>query len=125
MKILATLLAATALAACSSEPAPEPTPEATETAAAQSAAEPGTYDVTRADGTRYITTINADGTFSTIENGKEAVTGKVEVVDGRSCFTRDEAGAKAVCYTRGSDNPDGTFSTTPDGEPPVIVKKTA
>lgn len=103
-----------ALAACS-KPA-EVAPEATETAAAAPAAAasgavPGAYDVTEADGTKSVTTLNADGTYvDTDAAGKETAKGKWATEEGKTCFTPD-GGAKE-CYTDGAPGADGTFTAT-------------
>jgi hypothetical protein len=124
MNKLAILLAATAMAACSSEPAPEPSPTPSETAAASDA--PGTYEITTKDGTKLTATINADGTYADMD-----ATGKViehgtwaEQDDGQNCFTpaADSEGDKQ-CYSNSEPAADGTFTATPNVGDPLTVKK--
>ncbi len=101
-----------ALAACS-KPA-EVAPAATETAAAPApvaSATPGSYDVTAPDGTKSVSTLNADGSYvDTDAAGKETAKGKWATEDSKTCFTPD-GGAKE-CYTDSVPAADGSFTAT-------------
>lgn len=124
MKTFAMLLAATALAACSSEPAEEAveTPAATETAAAGDLT--GTYEVTRPDGTGMTVAVKADGTYTESAGGKVLEEGTWSQTDGKSCFTPTEDPENRVfCYANSAPSADGTFTLTPDEGEALTVKK--
>jgi uncharacterized cupin superfamily protein len=122
MKKLAILLAATAFAGCSSEPAPEPSPTPSATATVSSTV--GTYDVTAADGTKFTAAINADGTYAdTAADGAVQESGTWAETDGKTCFTPTEG--EVQCYTLGEPAEDGSVVATPDKGDPVTIKKTA
>lgn len=125
MKTVLVLAAATlALTACSkkTETVVEPTATTTVTVEAPSpvANQPatgsmaGTYEMTRADGTRTTLTVKPDGNFTQIENGKETA-GTWRMDGAKSCF--DPAGDPTeVCYTSSAPAADGSFKiTAPDG----------
>lgn len=127
MKRFAILLAATAFAACSSEPAEEAaeTPAAEETTAASDM--PGSYEITQADGTKLTATVLADGTYTDRDaNGQVVEHGTWATTDGKECFTpaADSAG-EPTCYTVSEPAEDGTMTATPDGGEPITVKKIA
>lgn len=83
----------------------------------------GTYEVTRADGTKVTETINADGTYVDVANGKETK-GTWRMDGAKACF--DEAGDVAeVCYTTSAPAADGSFQVSgPDGKVVSTVRKT-
>jgi hypothetical protein len=124
MKKIAMLLAATALAACSSEPAPEPSPSSSETEEVSEM--PGNYELTMADGTKLTATINADGTYSDMDASGAVIEHGTwsEEADGQTCFTpaADSEGAKQ-CYSNSEPAADGTFTATPNEGEALQVKK--
>lgn len=110
--------AALALTACSkTEETAVETPAATDTAMATPAATTqaatgnmaGKYEVTMADGKKMTSTINADGTYVDVMDGKE-MKGTWRMDGAKSCF--DEEGDVAeVCYTTSAPKADGSFET--------------
>lgn len=137
-KLLAVSAACLALAACgkSETPAAEATtaatPEATATAASAPTTDPalaaamaGTYEVKLADGRVVMETINADGTFVDMIDGKELQRGTWRQDNEKTCF--DPAGdAPEACYTGGVAGPDGSFETRDDkGNVYSTVRKVA
>jgi streptogramin lyase len=120
MKRLAILLAMTALAACSSEPAPEPSPTPSETATVSSTV--GTYEVTAVDGTKFTAAVNADGTYTdTAADGTVMESGTWADTDGKTCFTPTEG--EVQCYALGEPAEDGSVIATPDKGDAVTIKK--
>lgn len=132
MKTLFVLTAATlALAGCSKKTETTIEPTATETVAVETAAPAatqaptgsmaGTYEMTRADGTRATVNVKADGSFTEVSNGKE-IAGTWRMDGAKSCF--DPAGDPAeACYTNGTPAADGSFtSTAPDGKVTTVRK---
>ena len=100
-------------------------PDVTAPMVTANGSEPGTYDVTAADGTKSTSTLNADGTYQdTAADGSVTATGKWTVTDGKTCFDPDGDEA-ATCYTETAPGADGTFTATPDEGDPVTVKKAA
>lgn len=133
MKKIILLAAVSALSACGSKPAD---PAATDTAAntvetpAPATSAPatgsmvGTYEMTSPDGTIITETINADGTYVDVAEGKETRgTWRMEGESG--CF--DPAGdAPEICYTTTAPAADGSFTTkAPDGTTMTVRKTTA
>ena len=112
-------MATLALAACS-KPAPSPDAAATasaaasETPAAAALPAPGKYESTSADGkTKSVTTVNANGTYSTSVGGGLPTAGIISLVDGKVCM--DPSGkAPAACYTNSTPAADGSFTSTDD-----------
>lgn len=119
------------LAACSERQevaAPEAATEAMPAEAAATPAAgggvPGTYDVTLADGTKRVATLNADGTFERKDGDKEAVKGTWVAKGNQSCFD-PEGEAPETCNTRGPAAADGSFeSTDPQGAVSKVVPRT-
>jgi hypothetical protein len=125
-------MTALALAACSQRT--ETTTEAAPTAAATMAEAPsptsnqaptgsmaGQYEITMADGTRMTETINADGTYVDVVDGKET-RGRWRMDGARSCFDPDGA-APEECFTSSTPGADGSFKVTgPDGETATVRK---
>ena len=132
MKSLLTLsVAALALASCSKKTdttvvaspndptvAQTPSPMANQ---APNGSMVGTYEMTRANGSKVTLTNNADGTYTMLENGK-TYTGTWRMDGAKSCY--DMTGAEPeVCYTSSPVAADGSFTTTaPDGSS-VTVRK--
>jgi len=121
-----------ALAACGQAAEESDEPATEETAAATPAATPassaGTYEVTTKDGTKFTSTLNADGTYQdTNADGSAGEKGTWEdKPDGTTCFDSEGGDDKVVCYTVGEAAADGTQTATPDdGTDPVTIKKTA
>lgn len=108
-----------------SEEAAAPAETATPVMVTANGSDPGTYEVTAADGTKSTSTLNADGTYQdTAADGTVSATGKWSVVDGKTCFDPD-GDETATCYTETAPGADGTFTATPDEGEPVTVKKAA
>ena len=126
MRIVLTLAAVAALAACS-EPAPESAPADTAEAPAPMVAEgvmPGTYAVTDADGGAATTTINADGTYVDIDAEGTETRGTYVRRDGQDCF--DPEGDEAeMCWTVTTPDADGTFTATSADGTTVTVRPQA
>lgn len=115
------------LAACS--PAPKEEPAAEETAAAEPAAVTtangsvaGTYIVTGPDGSEATSVLNADGTYTDTAADGTVTEGTWAVVDGKTCFTGKEEGAKPVCWTEAAPGEDGSFTATSDTGETVTVR---
>lgn len=116
-----------AITACSQEPteAPAKVPSvepAAPASASGNGSPPGAYQVTAADGTLSITTINADGTYiDSNAQGAVAAEGTYAVVDGKTCFMPITEGATPMCYTESAASPDGSFTATGDDGSVVLV----
>ena len=123
MKKLLVISACVALAACGKSEAPKAeattaaTPAAAATTAATTPTDPalaaamaGTYEMKLADGRVVMETINADGTFVDMIDGKESQRGTWRQDNEKTCF--DPAGdAVEACYTAGQAGADGSFET--------------
>lgn len=129
MKKLLVLTTALALAACNqrTETSVEPTATDTAMAPATTAAQAptgdmaGKYEVTMADGKVMTETINADGTYVDLMDGKET-RGRWRMEGTKSCFDPD-GDAVEVCYTAAPPAADGSFVVTaPDGTKTTIRK---
>ncbi|MFZ1742480.1 MAG: hypothetical protein WAT93_06475 [Pontixanthobacter sp.] len=125
MKKLFVIAGVVALAACSKAEAPVEA-DKTETAAAVAPAEEsmaGTYDVTNADGTTGSTTVDADGNYVDMVDGKETARGTIKVTKGQTCFNSSEKGSAPECWTDGEPAADGSWVSTSDEGVKVTVKK--
>lgn len=128
MKKLAIIAGLGLLAACSepppSEPAAEETVAAPEAPAATTAngSAAGTYTVVTADGTTATSVLNADGTYADTAADGTVAEGTWAVVDGKTCFTGKEEGAKPECWTESAPGEDGSFTATSDSGETVTVK---
>ena len=120
MKKILLLAAVAAVAACS-KPAPAPEADASAVAAASApAAAPmaadgkpsvGNFKITSHDGKIYTEEDKADGTYSTMLDGKVVETGKWAQPDPNTfCFTKDEKDAKEQCNAE--KVVDGKWTTT-------------
>ena len=132
MKTYLILAAATlALTACGSktDADADTTPMATDTAmatpvattAAATGSMAGVYEVTMADGSKMTETINADGTYTDVMDGKET-TGIWRMDGERACF--DPAGdAPETCQTTSAPGADGSFTATRADGTTMTVRK--
>ena len=133
MKKLLVLTTALALAACGqrTETATEATPAAAGATMAEAPSPAsnqaptgnmaGKYEVTMADGKVMTETINADGTYVDLMDGKET-RGRWRMDGARSCFDPDGAEAEQ-CYTSEAPGADGSFTVTgPDGAKTTVRK---
>lgn len=130
MKNLVLFAGCALLAACGErEEAAPPEAAATEAMPAEAAASPavepvtpGSYDVTRPDGTKLVATINADGTYQR-DYGDRVEKGKWTDKDGKTCFVIDGETTE-TCYARSPRAADGTFtSTDPQGGVSQVVPR--
>lgn len=81
----------------------------------------GKYEVTMADGKVMTETINSDGTYVDLMDGKET-RGKWRADGARTCFDPD-GDRPEECYTPGAAGPDGSFVVTgADGTKTTIRK---
>ena len=97
MNRIALIVTLGALAGCSTPSAVDaPAASAAETASAESIA--GRYRVVRSDGSNYISIINADGTYSEVENGVTRETGRWKAQGERTCYDPDGP-AGWLCYS--------------------------
>jgi hypothetical protein len=129
-KLILVATLAGALAACGQAAEESDEPAATETAApaATPTSSAGTYEVTMADGTKFTSVMNADGTYTdTDADGKTQETGTWEDrADGKTCFDSEGGDDTVVCFTLGAAAADGSMVATPDdGSEPLTVKKTS
>lgn len=128
MKKFALLAAVAVLAACS-KPAPAPeadasaTPEAAATnIAADGKPSVGTYKVTNPKGEVFMDEVKADGTYVTTKDGKVVETGKWEQKSpALYCYTKDEKDAMQECSEEKVEN--GVYtSKNPKGEVFTVVR---
>lgn len=127
MRFLVIAASLAVLSACG--PAPKEQAAAEETVAAEPAAMTtangtvaGTYIITGPDGSEATSTINADGTYSGKAPDGSVIEGTWAVVDGKTCFTTKEEGAKPECWTEAAPGEDGTFTATSDAGETVTVR---
>jgi hypothetical protein len=127
MRVLVIATSLAVLSACG--PAPKEQPAAEETVAAEPAAMTsangsvaGTYIITGPDGSESTSTINADGTYTSPAADGSVVEGTWAVVDGKTCFTTKEEGAKPECWTEAAPGEDGSFTATSDAGATVTVR---
>lgn len=98
------------------------TPEATPTSSA------GTWEVTMADGTKFTSVLNADGTYQdTDAEGMVTESGIWEDrPDSKTCFDSEGGDDTVVCFTVGEEAEDGSMVATPDdGSEPLTIKRTS
>ena len=120
------------LAACdnAAEESDEPVAEATEAAPAAEATQAssaGSWDVTMADGTKFMAMLNADGTYQDMDaDGKVTESGTWEDrPDGKTLFDSEGGDDTVVCFTVGEAAEDGSMVATPDdGSEPLTIKRT-
>ena len=85
-------------------------------------ATPGAYDVTRADGTKLVSTLNADGTYQR-DYGESVEKGTWVGRGDQTCFD-PEGDAAETCNTRGPSAAGGSFeSTNPEGAVSKVVPR--
>ena len=90
---------------------------------AVAAATPGVYDVARPDGTKLVSTLNADGTYQR-DYGDKVEKGTWVSRGDQSCFD-PEGDTAETCYTRSPVAPDGSWqSTDPKGAVSKVVPRT-
>ncbi|MDX1704109.1 MAG: hypothetical protein R3235_07445 [Altererythrobacter ishigakiensis] len=83
---------------------------------------PGTYAVSNDEGPAGTSVLNGDGTYQDLAaDGSVADEGTWEVVDGKTCFTSNEDGAEALCWTESEPAEDGSFTATSDAGETVTV----
>lgn len=103
-----------ALAACGQSettPAADTTTIAVPTPATTGAATgdmSGTYEVTMADGTVMMETVNTDGTYVDTQDGEEVDRGRWRADGNRMCYDPDGADPEA-CYSSTAPAADGSF----------------
>ena len=126
MKKLVLLAGVALLAACGEREeaaAPEAMPAEAAATPAAGGGVPGTYDVTMADGTKRVATLNADGTYQRMEGEKMVDKGTWVAKGNQSCFD-PEGDAAESCNTRGPAGADGSFeSTDPAGAVAKVVPR--
>jgi chitinase len=107
-------LAACSAAAPTEEPAKAKTPEE---------AIIGTYDVTKADGKKMLSSVAPDHSYTDSEGGTVSEFGTWALKDGKFCSTPTSAGAKAMCVTLSEPAADGTITITADDGTKMTAKK--
>lgn len=119
MKKFALLACVALLAACGAKKDDGAAAGASDAAATTAAATPaavhtpapGSYDATKPDGSKEVTTLMADGVFVNRDPGGKVIDkGKWAVTDGKTCFTSDKGSVE--CYTETTPGPDGSFTAT-------------
>ena len=130
MKRLAIIVPLALLAACQArDEAAAPDAAATDAMPVDAASTPaaaggtpGVYDVTRADGTKLVATLNADGTYQR-EMGDSVEKGTWVARGNQTCFDPEDD-APETCNTRGPAAADGSFeSTNPEGAVAKVVPR--
>lgn len=117
-----TVMIACALAACQSEPEDVPVEEPAVEPTTH--VEPGTYEITTSEGDLNTLLLNEDGTYTSMAQGMNPLSGTWAVVGGRACFTPIGVDAKVTCYSDSPIGEDGTWTATPEGGgDPIKVKK--
>lgn len=130
MRSLAFVIVPLVLAGCSrgpAEEAPAEEPAAVEVEAigmvTANGSQPGTYEVTNADGTIGTSVLNADGTYTdTAADGTLQAEGTWAVTDGKTCFSPTTEGVEAMCFTETAPADDGSFTATPEEGEAVTVR---
>jgi len=103
--------------------ATEAAAEATEAAASSA----GSWDVTMADGTKFMAMLNTDGTYQDMDaDGNVTESGTWEDrPDGKTCFDSEGGDDTVVCFTVGEAAEDGSMVATPDDDSgPLTIKRT-
>jgi hypothetical protein len=133
MKRLAIIAPLALLAACEArDDAAAPDATETETMPVDAAATapavvatPGSYDVTLPDGTKFVSTLMADGTYVDRDaDDKVTEKGTWAMKDGKACFD-PEGDAPESCSTSGTPAADGSFTATNEKGETVTVKPRA
>jgi hypothetical protein len=118
MKKLVLIAAVAAVSACNNnaaEPAAEPSAEVAPVAADTSLAtdgmpNAGTYEITLPDGKVATQTVNADGTFSSVKDGKTTTGTWTSTGPGNFCET-EEGKTEPSCYAE-TISADGVWTST-------------
>ena len=126
MRNLIFLMAPLALAACAQEAEVEVTDtEEVEVAAVTTAngtVTPMTGEVSNAEGSQGMSTLNADGTYQDLDTeGGVVAEGTWAVVGGKTCFTPTTEGVEGQCWTESEPAEDGSFTATSDAGEEVTV----
>ncbi|MFN6936469.1 MAG: hypothetical protein ACK4NZ_15115 [Tsuneonella sp.] len=122
MKKLIAIASVAVLAACTppAEEAPAPAETTAVAPAEDAAAAPGTYSLKYGDGTTGSVTINADGTYTGTDGKGVEGSGTWVNKDGKSCFD-PEGDAGEMCWTDGTPDASGVFTSTADDGTTVTV----
>jgi len=87
---------------------------------------PMTGEVSNAEGSQGLSTLNADGTYQDLDSeGNVVAEGAWAVVDGKTCFTPSTEGVEAQCWTESEPAEDGAFTATSDAGEEVTVTPVA
>ena len=123
MKKFLLLAACASLAACGGNDADDTA--ATETAAPEAtiADATGTFEMTAADGTVMMRTVNPDGTYTTMVDGEAGDSGTAKLVGDDMCYD-PEGPDPEVCWTAGKPTQDGTFTATNPAGETLTVRRT-
>lgn len=123
MKKLILFAGVCALAACSEAEAPPAEEEAVAEAEAPTGPQPGTYEVTEADGSSYSITIGDGNTWNASNADGEEASGTFEVVDGKACFTTEGSEDPPRCSTASApDENDVVTVTYDDGSTATVTR---
>lgn len=96
MKKLALLCLAATLAGCSAAESTEEAPAKTKTPDEMLV---GTYNVTKPDGSKMISAISKDHTYTDAVQGQVSEWGTWAIKDGKMCTTPATEDAKPACFT--------------------------
>ena len=98
VKRIALIVIVGALAACSKPADDNPAAPAAAEKTASDDSIAGSYRVVRSDGSSYTSVINADGTYSEVENGTTRESGRWQAEGERTCYDPDGPAGR-VCYS--------------------------
>lgn len=126
MRKLIFLVASLTLAACAQEAEVEyadtEEAEVAEVTTANGTITPMTGEVSNAEGSQGLSTLNADGSYQDFDSeGGVVAEGSWAVVDGKTCFTPSTEGVEAQCWTESEPAEDGSFTATSDAGEEVTV----
>ncbi len=120
MRNILSIAALATLAACSSLQNLTPAPEKAKT---PEEALVGIYNVTKADGTKMISSIAKDHSYTDSVRGEVTEWGTWALTDGKFCSTPETEGAKPGCVTLSEPAADGTITVTADDGTVMTAKK--